>query len=128
MCPAAILENDIDRSTTEFTIIHYTWPKTKITEPYFDKVNVDIDALKEKAPEIHGYKDLIPIYASTIEEEAEFSEQGRKFVFFIRIAGELMRVNQWDKESGKLRVTRGYKGSIASHHDKGDVVTSPWGG
>ena len=29
MCPAAVLENDIDRSTTEFTVSHYTWPKTK---------------------------------------------------------------------------------------------------
>jgi len=125
MCPAAVLENDIDRSTTEFTVSHYTWPKNKITEPYFDKVNVDIDVLKENAPEIRGYNDLIPIYASTIEEEAEFSEHGRKFLFFIRIAGELMRVNQWDKESGKLRVTRGYKGSRATDHYKGDVVTSP---
>ncbi len=87
--------------------------------------NVMIDDVRLSDEQVNYIADKIIVTRNIPPEEAEFSEHGRKFVFFIRIAGELMRVNQWDKESGKLQVTRGYKGSRASHHDKGDIVTSP---
>jgi len=36
-----------------------------------------------------------------------------------------MRVDDWDIETGKVKVTRGFNGSTAIHHEKGAVVTSP---
>ena len=61
MCPAAVLKQDLDKSTTEFQVYPYSWVSNSITEPYWTKVNVEKQSLKSGTT----LNDLIPICAST---------------------------------------------------------------
>lgn len=119
MCPAAVLKQDIDKSTTQFQVSPYSWVSNSITEPYWKEVNVEKQSL------ISGTtgNDLIPICASTTD--SQYSEDGHSFIFFIRLGNELMRVEDWNAAKGKIRVIRGFNDSVISTHARGAIVTSP---
>jgi hypothetical protein len=123
MCPAAVLDKAIDPETTEFTVSPYTYPENEITSPYYSAVQPTLEKLQEKDERIRNYNDVIPIYASAVKEG--YSKNTREFLFFLRLDNELMRVDDWDRETGKLKVTRGFNGSTAVHHPNGTVLTSP---
>ena len=81
MGPAAVLNNTIDPKTTEFSVSPYTGGKS-------------LEELQEKHKGIRSLKDTIPIYASAVKDG--WSKNTKDFLFFIRIANELMRVDDWN--------------------------------
>jgi hypothetical protein len=98
MTPAGYLKTPIDESTKIFKISKYNG------------------------------KNNFPILASTVSgnysNPDEFKAKS-KFVFFIRIEDELMRVEKFNPETGEITVTRGFDGSYSIAHNTGTVVTSP---
>ena len=123
MAPAAILKVSISPETTEFSVVPYFFPENEVTKWYLSEVQPREEYLKKKDGTRYTLNDLIPIYTTVVKEG--WSKSAREFLFFIRIDNELMRVDEWDAETGRLKVLRGYNGSTAARHDKGDVLTSP---
>ena len=109
MCPAAVLNKAIDSKTRTFTVSSYT--------------QKSLEELQEKYKGIRSLNDAIPIYASAVKEG--WSKNTKEFLFFLRIGNEVMRVDDWDRKTGTVIVTRGFSGSTATQHHKGAVVTSP---
>ncbi len=71
----------------------------------------------------------IPIVASTIEGDFSTTTRAKPstqfYVFWIRIGDELMRVNQFDPETGAIVVTRGFSSTTPTAHQLGANVFSP---
>jgi len=123
MCPAAILQASISPEATEFSVTPYVFPENEITKWYLGEVQPKEEYLKRADGTRRTPNDLIPIYPSVVK--AGWSKSAREFLFFIRIGNELMRVDEWDAATGRLKVLRGFNGSNAARHHRGDVVTSP---
>jgi hypothetical protein len=123
MCPAAILKTSISPEETEFSVAPYHFPENEVTKWYIREVLPDEEYMHKEDGSPYSLYDLIPIYPSVIKEG--WSKNARKFLFFIRINHELMRVDEWDPKTGRLKVLRGFNGSRPASHIKGYVVTSP---
>jgi hypothetical protein len=123
MCPAAVLDSFITMQATEFYLAPYIFPENDITQWYLNEIKVKEEWLEKEDGSYYTLNDLIPIFPTVIKEG--WSESAREFLFFIRIDDELMRVDEWDPETGRIRVLRGFNGSSPASHEKGDVVTSP---
>ena len=71
----------------------------------------------------------IPLKASTIggavSSDGKEQPSTRRYVTWIRIGDELMRIEAFDAATGRIRVTRGFDGSSAAAHAANDPVFSP---
>jgi len=71
----------------------------------------------------------VPLRASTVEGDLSSTEPGRPstkhYVTWIRVGDELMRVDRFHPETGRIAVTRGFHGTEAGRHSKGANVFSP---
>ncbi len=68
----------------------------------------------------------IAIRASTVDGDVSARiGSTQKYVFWIRIGDELMRVEQFDPASGDITVTRGFDGSARTAHRAGAPVLAP---
>lgn len=94
-----------------------------VTSSYYNSVQRSLEELQEKDARIRNYNDVIPICASAVKEA--YSKNTTEFLFFLRVSDEIMRVDDWNRETRKLTVTRGFNGSKAVRHPKGSVLTSP---
>jgi len=71
-------------------------------------------------------KNRIVLKASTIPGDiSDANEATKRYVTWIQIDGEFMRIEQWDPASGLINVTRGFAGTVPSEHSAGAVVLSP---
>ena len=70
----------------------------------------------------------IRLKASTIQADFTDPEDPiHKYVYWIRIEDELMRVEEWDPKSGRIRVARGFDGTQAAAYPGGSNVLAPMG-
>ncbi len=71
----------------------------------------------------------VSLRASTIAGRLSSGDPRRPstkyYVTWIRIGDELMRIERFDRATGRITVTRGFDGSTATAHAAGDPVFSP---
>jgi len=71
-------------------------------------------------------KKQIVLKASTIAGDISASDEGTKrYVTWIQIDDEYMRIEDWDTASSRITVTRGFAGTSSNRHAVGAVVLSP---
>jgi hypothetical protein len=108
MTPTAELAHAIDADTRTLTLA-----------PFRRHTNAKT-AKQRNADEIALHPSL---FAATTE--AEHTSDWDRYVFWIRVDDELMRVESWDAERWRITVRRGYEGTVATDHAKASVVTTP---
>ncbi|MCX7012335.1 MAG: hypothetical protein NTW86_07195 [Candidatus Sumerlaeota bacterium] len=87
--------------------------------------------LPVKESEVKGAdgKPGIAIRASTIEGDYSSADPAvpstQSYVFWIRIGDEFLRVNQFDRETGAIEVSRAFADTKAAAHEAGARVFSP---
>jgi len=68
----------------------------------------------------------LSLRASTTEGKYSNKENSsEKYVTWLQVGEEYMRIDAWDSISGKITVTRGFDGTAATAHPEGSAVLSP---
>lgn len=101
MCLAATLAAPIDAATTRLRLVGISHGK-------------------------HGGTQPIPIRASTLPGNVSSLTDGtHRYVFWVRVDDEFMRVERFDPRTGEIEVTRGFDHTDPAAHPAGGNVFSP---